>query len=115
MGQKMIKNITIYGAGAIGGWLGARLAGVGCSVSVVARGATLAALQQDGLQLVEAEGTTPPHGARQQRPGGAGRARPRHHRRQSPGTAGGGPPHRSVDRARHHRVDRHERRALVVF
>ena len=37
----MIKNITIYGAGAIGGWLGARLAGVGCSVSVVARGATL--------------------------------------------------------------------------
>jgi 2-dehydropantoate 2-reductase len=59
MGQKMIKNITIYGAGAIGGWLGARLAGVGCSVSVVARGATLAALQQDGLQLVEAEGTTP--------------------------------------------------------
>jgi 2-dehydropantoate 2-reductase len=58
MGQKMIKNITIYGAGAIGGWLGARLAGVGCSVSVVARGATLAALQQNGLQLVEADGTT---------------------------------------------------------
>ena len=54
----MIKNITIYGAGAIGGWLGARLASVGCSVSVAARGATLAALQQNGLQLVEAEGTT---------------------------------------------------------
>jgi ketopantoate reductase len=60
----MIKNITIYGAGAIGGWLGARLAGVGCSVSVVARGATLAALQQNGLQLVEAEGHHHPHGAR---------------------------------------------------
>ena len=54
----MIINITIYGAGAIGGWLGARLAGVGCSVSVVARGTTLSALQQNGLQLAEAEGTT---------------------------------------------------------
>jgi 2-dehydropantoate 2-reductase len=54
----MIKNITIYGAGAIGGWLGAKLAGAGCTVSAVARGATLAALQQDGLRLVEAGGTT---------------------------------------------------------
>ena len=52
----MIQKIAIYGAGAIGGWLGARLAAVGCSVGVVARGATLAALQQDGLQLLEAEG-----------------------------------------------------------
>ncbi|NTV87388.1 MAG: 2-dehydropantoate 2-reductase, partial [Burkholderiaceae bacterium] len=54
----MIENITIYGAGAIGGWLGARLAGVGCSVSVVARGAALAALQQHGLRLVETTGET---------------------------------------------------------
>jgi 2-dehydropantoate 2-reductase len=56
MVPKMIKNISIYGAGAIGGWLGARLAGVDCKVSVVARGATLAALQQHGLRLVEATG-----------------------------------------------------------
>ena len=55
----MIKNISIYGAGAIGGWLGARLADVGCKVSVVARGATLAALQQHGLRLVEATGDPP--------------------------------------------------------
>jgi 2-dehydropantoate 2-reductase len=54
----VIQKVAIYGAGAIGGWLGARLAGVGCTVSVVARGATLAALQQDGLRLVEASGTT---------------------------------------------------------
>jgi 2-dehydropantoate 2-reductase len=54
----MIQKIAIYGAGAIGGWLGAKLAGAGCAVSVVARGATLAALQQDGLRLVEATGTT---------------------------------------------------------
>ena len=41
----------IYGAGAIGGWVGHRLASVGCRVSVVARGATLDALQQHGLRL----------------------------------------------------------------
>ena len=44
----------IYGAGAIGGWIGVRLAQAGCDVSVVARGATLAALQHDGLQLTQA-------------------------------------------------------------
>jgi len=41
----------IYGAGAIGGWLGVRLAQVGHQLSVVARGATLQALQQHGLRL----------------------------------------------------------------
>ena len=41
----------IYGAGAIGGWLGHGLARAGCDVSVVARGATLAALEQHGLRL----------------------------------------------------------------
>ena len=46
-----LQRVCIYGAGAIGGWIGARLAAVGCEVSVVARGATLAALQEDGLQL----------------------------------------------------------------
>ena len=51
MTTKSFKNVCIYGAGAIGGWLGAGLAGAGCHVSVVARGATLAALQADGLRL----------------------------------------------------------------
>ncbi|AMO23321.1 2-dehydropantoate 2-reductase [Ramlibacter solisilvae] len=41
----------IYGAGAIGGWMGARLAQAGCELSAVARGATLEALQRDGLRL----------------------------------------------------------------
>ena len=41
----------IYGAGAIGGWIGTRLARAGCDVSVVARGATLDALQLHGLRL----------------------------------------------------------------
>jgi len=46
-----MKKICIYGAGAIGGWMGVKLARAGCEVSVVARGATLAALQRDGLVL----------------------------------------------------------------
>jgi len=45
------KNVCIVGAGAIGGWLGAGLARAGCTVSMLARGPTLAALQRDGLQL----------------------------------------------------------------
>jgi 2-dehydropantoate 2-reductase len=48
-------KICIYGAGAIGGWIGTRLAQHGCEVSVVARGATLEALQLHGLRL-EANG-----------------------------------------------------------
>lgn len=46
-------KVCIYGAGAIGGWMGVKLANAGCEVSVVARGATLAALQQHGLRLQE--------------------------------------------------------------
>ncbi len=48
-------KICIYGAGAIGGWIGARLGdptqALGHTVSVVARGNTLAALQQHGLRF----------------------------------------------------------------
>ncbi len=49
-------KVCIYGAGAIGGWLGAKLALAGTPVSVVARGATLDALRRDGLRL-DMEGT----------------------------------------------------------
>ena len=45
------KNVCIVGAGAIGGWLGAGLARAGCSVSFLARGETLKALQAQGLKL----------------------------------------------------------------
>jgi 2-dehydropantoate 2-reductase len=45
------SRICIYGAGAIGGWLGAGLASTGGTVSVVARGKTLEALQTHGLRL----------------------------------------------------------------
>lgn len=47
----------IYGAGAIGGWLGVALAQGGHTVNVVARGATLAALRQHGLRLTRPDGT----------------------------------------------------------
>lgn len=45
-------KVCIIGAGAIGGFIGARLALAGhCEVSAVARGATLAALQTQGWRL----------------------------------------------------------------
>ncbi len=47
----------IYGAGAIGGWLGVKLARAGCETSVVARGATLDALRAHGLRLQEGGAT----------------------------------------------------------
>jgi 2-dehydropantoate 2-reductase len=49
----LIQKICIYGVGAIGGWIGARLAASGLEVSAVARGATLEALQHAGLALTE--------------------------------------------------------------
>jgi len=48
-------KVCIFGAGAIGGWFGVRLARAGCEVSVVARGATLQALQDKGLRLTPQE------------------------------------------------------------
>ena len=45
----------IFGAGAIGGWMGAALARAGCQLSAVARGAALQALRTEGLTLVHGE------------------------------------------------------------
>ena len=47
----LFKKVAVVGAGAIGGWIGQRLAAAGCDVSVVARGATLAAVQTRGLRV----------------------------------------------------------------
>ncbi|MEO1563265.1 MAG: 2-dehydropantoate 2-reductase [Pseudomonadota bacterium] len=46
-------KICIFGAGAIGGYMGAKLAQVGADVSLVARGPHLAAMQSKGLTLIE--------------------------------------------------------------
>jgi 2-dehydropantoate 2-reductase len=47
-------RIAIVGAGAIGCWLGARMALAGHDVAVLARGETLAALRSRGVRLTEA-------------------------------------------------------------
>lgn len=48
-------KICIYGAGAIGGYLGVQLARAGADVSLVARGAHLAAMRERGLTLLAGE------------------------------------------------------------
>lgn len=45
-------KVCIYGAGAIGGYLGVQLAQTDAEVSLVARGAHLEAMQQNGLKLL---------------------------------------------------------------
>ncbi|MEE9388539.1 MAG: 2-dehydropantoate 2-reductase [Paracoccaceae bacterium] len=47
-------KICIYGAGAIGGYLGAKLARTDADVSLVARGPHLTAIRKGGLTLIEA-------------------------------------------------------------
>ncbi len=51
-------KICIFGAGAIGGYMGAKLAQAGAEVSLVARGPHLAAMQAGGLRLIEDSGET---------------------------------------------------------
>ena len=47
------NKVCVVGAGAIGGWLADGLARQGCQVSMLARDATLAALQRDGLRVLK--------------------------------------------------------------
>jgi len=49
-------KVCVFGAGAIGGHLAVRLALGGAEVSVVARGPQLAAIRQNGLKVVTADG-----------------------------------------------------------
>ena len=48
-------KICIFGAGAIGGYMGVKLAQVGTDVSLVARGPHLEAMKKNGLRLIEGE------------------------------------------------------------
>jgi 2-dehydropantoate 2-reductase len=50
-------KICVVGAGAIGGYLAVRLAGIGEQVSVVIRGANLAAVRANGMKLINADGS----------------------------------------------------------
>ena len=49
-------KICVFGAGAIGGYMGVKLAQAGADVSLVARGPHLAAMQDKGLTLIEEGG-----------------------------------------------------------
>ncbi|HLJ64784.1 MAG TPA: 2-dehydropantoate 2-reductase [Stellaceae bacterium] len=47
-------RVAVVGAGAIGGYIGAKLMRSGAEVSLVARGPHLAAMRKDGLRVIEA-------------------------------------------------------------
>ena len=47
------QRIAVVGAGAVGGWIAARLALAGNQVSAIARGDTLRAIASDGLRVTE--------------------------------------------------------------
>jgi 2-dehydropantoate 2-reductase len=56
-------KICIFGAGAIGGYMGAKLASAGMDVSLIARGPHLEAMRTNGLTLIE-DGKTSTHAVR---------------------------------------------------
>src|SRR5512134_3897411 len=53
-----MRRFCIIGAGAIGGFVGARLALAGEDVTFLARGRTLEAIRADGITLREPDGST---------------------------------------------------------
>jgi 2-dehydropantoate 2-reductase len=57
-------RIAVYGAGAVGGYLGAKLAAGGADVTLIARGAHLEALQARGLTIVTQDGDRSTHAVR---------------------------------------------------
>ena len=48
-------RIAIFGAGAIGGMLGVKLADAGAEVTFIARGPHLAAMQENGVTMISGE------------------------------------------------------------
>src|SRR5947199_116003 len=82
-------KVAVVGAGAIGAYVGAALHRAGVDVHLIARGATLAAMRRDGVQVLTERGdftATPPV---TDDPGEVGRAAP------APGAAGSSPGRRS--------------------
>ena len=112
-----LMRIAVFGAGAIGGYLAAKLAAAGrVDLSVVARGAHLAGDANDGLRLIE-DGTET---ARTRCAASRRRRRPRRAGLCRPGAEGafgpaGARPDRAADRPGHRRRHHAERRAVVVF
>lgn len=67
-------RIVILGAGAVGGYFGARLAKAGEDVFLLARGAHLAAIRERGLEIAGSGGSFRVHPPAGDRPADAGRA-----------------------------------------
>ena len=53
-----MTRVAVFGAGAVGAYLGSRFAAAGADVHLVARGANLDALRTNGLTIVAPDGTT---------------------------------------------------------
>jgi 2-dehydropantoate 2-reductase len=53
-----VTRVAVFGAGAVGSYLGSRFAAAGADVHLVARGAMLEALRTNGLTIVAPDGTT---------------------------------------------------------
>ncbi|MCI0346797.1 MAG: 2-dehydropantoate 2-reductase [Chloroflexi bacterium] len=51
-------KVAVFGAGAVGGYLGSRLAAARADVHFIARGAHLAALRENGMTLITPDGVT---------------------------------------------------------
>jgi 2-dehydropantoate 2-reductase len=49
-------KVCIYGVGAVGGYMGAKLGAIGCQMSAVAAGATLEGLRKHGLRVQTKDG-----------------------------------------------------------
>ncbi|HTY77597.1 MAG TPA: 2-dehydropantoate 2-reductase [Candidatus Bathyarchaeia archaeon] len=64
-------HVAVMGAGAVGGYFGARLATAGARVTFVARGEHLAAMQSRGLQIKSAQGDLEIRASFVSRPDGA--------------------------------------------
>ncbi len=108
-----MKRICVFGAGAIGGHVAARLARGGAEVSIVARGAQLEAVRQRGLKVQAFDGEHLCHLKASADPGDprpAGRG-DRHH--QTDGAALGRRDHQAPARSRYGRGLRDERHPLV--
>ena len=108
-------KICVVGAGAIGGFIGTRLALAGAhEVSALARGATLAALRQHGWRLRQGGALRSAPARAAQRRRRARRAGPGGDRRQGPVAARGGADDRAAAGRAHAGAAGDERRAVVV-
>ena len=112
-GQGVRMRIGEKAAGAVGGYIGGRLAAAGHEVVFFARGANLAALRERGLRIESPQRQPPgPKSGRHRRPQGSCAGRHRAVRRQAVGHREGrrvDPPDRGSRHPRDHAAERRRR------